>query len=63
MNKSGKVVITLGIVSSALFAVWLLSDNWKVKAREFVSRKAITFKDVMKLQKAARFEEHEHYYI
>lgn len=63
MNTGGKIVVTLSIASSALFAAWLLTGTRKVKTKQFVARKAITIKDAIKSQKVLASEDQEAYYI
>ncbi|MEO8472211.1 MAG: hypothetical protein ABI477_08455 [Chryseolinea sp.] len=63
MNTSGKIITALGIASSALFAAWLLTGTRKVRTRQFVVRRAITFKDAIKQQTALPLEDYEVYYI
>ena len=63
MNTGGKIVVTLGIASSALFAAWLLTGPRKIKTKQFVARKAITIKDAVKSQRVVVSEDQEVYYI
>lgn len=51
MSTGGKLVLTVGIASSALLAAWLLTGGRKVKTREFVVRNAETLKDVLKVER------------
>lgn len=62
MNTSGKIAI-IGLASSALLAVWLLTGTRKEKTREFVAKKAEGFKDVLKSEKFVVVEDQEFYYI
>jgi len=50
MSTSGKIVLSVGVASSALLAAWLLTGDRKVRTREFVARKAANLK-AMKSEK------------
>jgi hypothetical protein len=63
MSTGGKIVVTLGIASSALLAAWLLTGNRKVKTRQYVVKKAVTLKDALKSEKLDGERELEVYYI
>lgn len=62
MSTGGKLVLTVGVASSALLAAWLLTGGRKVKTREFVVKKAENFKDVLKVERAI-VEEDQVFYI
>jgi len=62
MSTSGKIVISVGIASSALLAAWLLTGDRKEKTKEFVAKKAEGFKSVLKSEKFAA-DDQEVYYI
>ncbi|MBA4053908.1 MAG: hypothetical protein C0490_04275 [Marivirga sp.] len=62
MSTSGKIVVSVSIASSALLAAWLLTGTRKEKTREFVSKKAESFKTPAKSSKYA-MEDQEIYYI
>lgn len=62
MSTSGKIVVSVSIASSALLAAWLLTGTRKEKTRDFVSRKAESFKTPAKSLKYA-MEDQEIYYI
>jgi len=62
MSTSGKIVVSVSIASSALLAAWLLTGTRKEKTREFVSKKAETFKTPARSLKYA-IEDQEIYYI
>jgi hypothetical protein len=62
MSTGGKLVLTVGIASSALLAAWLLTGGRKVKTREFVVRKAENLKDVLKVERAV-VEDDQVFYI
>jgi hypothetical protein len=62
MSTSGKIVVSVSIASSALLAAWLLTGTRKEKTRDFVSRKAESFKTPGKSLKYA-MEDQEIYYI
>lgn len=51
MSTSGKIVISVGIASSALLAAWLLTGSRKEKTKEFVTKKADSFKTVLRSEK------------
>lgn len=61
MSTGGKLVLTVGIASSALLAAWLLTGNRKVKTRDYVVKKAENFKDVLKVDRVV--EDDQVYYI
>jgi hypothetical protein len=62
MSTSGKIVVSVGIASSALLAAWLLTGNRKEKTKEFISKKAESFKSPAKSAKHAA-EDQEICYI
>jgi hypothetical protein len=62
MSTGGKLVLTVGIASSALLAAWLLTGGRKVKTKEFVVKKAENLKDVLKVDRAVG-EEDQVFYI
>ncbi|MGC3943998.1 MAG: hypothetical protein QM762_05610 [Chryseolinea sp.] len=62
MSTGGKLVLTVGIASSALLAAWLLTGSRKVRRREFVVQKAVNFKDVFKVERAV-VEEDQVFYV
>ncbi|HTF21029.1 MAG TPA: hypothetical protein VK658_23300 [Chryseolinea sp.] len=68
MSTGGKLVLTVGIASSALLAAWLLTGGRKVKTREFVVKKAENLlrqgnlRDVLKVERAV-VEEDQVFYI
>ena len=62
MSTGGKLVLTVGIASSALLAAWLLTGGRRVKTREFVVKKAENLKDVLKVDRAV-VEEDEAFYV
>lgn len=61
MSTSGKIVIGVGIASSALIAAWLLTGTRKEKTKDFVSKKSENLKAVLKSEKA--LDEQDFYYI
>ncbi|HTE30086.1 MAG TPA: hypothetical protein VK666_06915 [Chryseolinea sp.] len=63
MSTGGKIVITLGIASSALVAAWLLTGNRKEKTREFVSKKSETFKAALRSDKILEQDDQAFYYV
>ena len=63
MSTSGKIAISVGIASSALLAAWLLTGNRKEKTREFVVRKATSFKSAVKSENLAAEDQEAYYYI
>ncbi len=63
MSTGGKIVITVGIASSALLAAWLLTGNRKEKTRQFVARKTDVLKETLKSEKFLAKDEQEVYYI
>ncbi|MEJ1238845.1 hypothetical protein WBG78_11980 [Chryseolinea sp. T2] len=62
MSTGGKLVLTVGIASSALLAAWLLTGGRRVKTREFVVKKAENLKDVLKVDRAV-VQEDEAFYV
>ena len=62
MSTGGKLVLTVGIASSALLTAWLLTGGRKVKTREFVVKKVEIFKDVLKVERAVA-EEDQAFYV
>jgi len=62
MSTGSKVVLTVGIASSALLAAWLLTGNRKMKTREYVVKKAETLKDVLKVDREV-VEEDQVFYV
>jgi hypothetical protein len=48
MTTSGKIALSLGVASSALLAAWLFSGNRKAKTREFVAKRAVGLRNVLK---------------
>lgn len=62
MSISGKIAFSLGIATSAFLAAWLLTGDRKEKTKEFVARKAESFKSVLKSEKFVA-EDQEAYYI
>ena len=62
MSTGGKIVIGVGIASSALIAAWLLTGSRKERTRDFVSKKSENLKAVLKPEKSA-FDEQDFYYI
>ena len=62
MSTGGKVVLTVGIASSALLAAWLLTGKRKTKTRQFVVKKAETLKDVLKVDREV-VEEDQVFYV
>lgn len=62
MSTGGKVVLTVGIASSALLAAWLLTGNRKMKTRDYVVKKAETLKDVLKVDREV-VEEDQVFYV
>lgn len=62
MSTSGKIVIGVGIASSALIAAWLLTGTRKEKTKDFVSKKSEDLKAVLKSEKPA-LDEQDFYYI
>jgi hypothetical protein len=44
MSTTRKVVIGIGLAGGALLAAWLLTGNRKKKTREFIAKKAGSFK-------------------
>ncbi|MDH4090568.1 MAG: hypothetical protein OEV74_06375 [Cyclobacteriaceae bacterium] len=53
MSTSGKIALSLGFVSSALLAAWLLTGDRKGKTSAFVAKKAASFKSALKAGKFA----------
>lgn len=62
MSTGGKLVVTVGIASSALLAAWLLTGSRKVTTRNFVVKKTENLKDVLKVDRAV-VEEDQVYYV
>jgi hypothetical protein len=62
MSTGGKVVLTVGIASSALLAAWLLTGNRKTKTRAYVVKKAENLKDVLKVDREV-VEEDQVFYV
>ena len=62
MSTGGKLVLTVGIASSALLAAWLLTGGRKMKTREFVGKKVENLKDVLKVDRAIA-EDDQVFYI
>lgn len=62
MSTGGKLVLTVGIASSALLAAWLLTGGRRVKTREFVVKKAVNLKDVLKADRVV-IEEDQAFYV
>lgn len=62
MSTGGKIVIGVGIASSALLAAWLLTGNRKEKTKDFVSKTSESLKSVRKAEKSA-IDEQDFYYI
>ena len=62
MSTGGKLVLTVGIASSALLAAWLLTGGRKVKTREFVVKKTENLKDVLRVERAV-VEDDQVFYI
>lgn len=62
MSTGGKLVLTVGIASSALLAAWLLTGGRRVKTREFVVKKAENLKDVLKVDRVV-VEEDQVFYV
>jgi hypothetical protein len=62
MSTGGKLVLTVGIASSALLTAWLLTGERKMKTRAFVVKKAENFKDVLKVERAVA-EEDQVFYV
>lgn len=62
MSTGGKLVLTVGIASSALLAAWLLTGSRKVKTKQFVVKKAENLKDVLKVESAV-IEEDQVFYV
>ena len=61
MSTSGKIAISVGLASSALFAAWLLTGTRKEKTKELVAKTASSFKSALKTEKVAAGD--EAYYI
>ena len=62
MSTSGKIVIGVGIASSALIAAWLLTGSRKEKTKDFVSKKSENLRAVLKSEKSVS-DEQDFYYI
>jgi hypothetical protein len=62
MSTGGKLVLTVGIASSALLAAWLLTGGRKVKTKKFVVKNAENLKDVLKVDRAV-VEEDQVFYV
>ena len=62
MSTGGKLVLAVGIASSALLAAWLLTGGRRVKTRQFVVKKAVNLKDVLKVDRAV-VEEDQVFYV
>ena len=62
ISTGGKLVLTVGIASSALLAAWLLTGGRRVKTREFVVKKGENLKDVLKVDRAV-VEEDQVFYV
>lgn len=63
MSTGGKLVLTVGIASSALLAAWLLTGGRRVKTREFVVKKAENLKDALKVEREVVVEEDQVFYV
>lgn len=62
MSTGGKLVLTVGIASSALLAAWLLTGGRRVKTREFVVKQAVNLKDVLKADRVVT-EDDQAFYV
>lgn len=62
MSTGGKLVLTVGIASSALLAAWLLTGNRKVKTKQFVAKRAGDLKEVLKADRVV-IEEDQAFYV
>lgn len=62
MSTGGKIVISVGVASSALLAAWLFSGDRKGKTKEFVAKKAASLKDVLKSERFV-FDDQTAYYV
>ncbi len=63
MTSTGKIAIGLGLASSALLAVWLLTGNRKEKTKFFVSQKAGQVKNTLTQQANRKLVNDEACYI
>jgi len=65
MSTGGKLVLTVGIASSALLAAWLLTGGRKVKTKKFVVKRAENLKDALDAMKVERavVEEDQVFYV
>ena len=65
MSTGGKLVLTVGIASSALLAAWLLTGGRKVKTKKFVVKRAENLKDALGAMKVERavLEEDQVFYV
>jgi hypothetical protein len=62
MSTSGKIVLGLGVASSALLATWLLTGDRRGKTSAFVAKKAKGIKSVLKSEKLF-FDDQMAYYL
>jgi hypothetical protein len=62
MNITGKIALGASLASSFLLAAWLLTGERKMKAKDFVTKKAESLRSVLKSDKVF-VSELDDYYI
>jgi len=62
MRTTGKIALGVSLASSVLLATWLLTGDRKVKTRDFVSKKAESFRGSLKSDRI-QTSELDSYYI
>ncbi len=63
MSTTRIIVIAISLASSAVLTAWLLTGGRKEKAKEFVAKKAESFKSTFKNEKFRGPDDQEFYYI
>lgn len=51
MSTGGKIVLSVGVASSALLAAWLFSGDRRSKTKAFVTKRAAGLRDALKSEK------------
>jgi len=62
MSTTRKIAIGLGVASGALLATWLLTGDRKKKTKEFIAKKAETFKRTFK-KDIGSFDDSDVHYV
>lgn len=62
MRTTRKVVLGLGLASSALLTAWLFTGERKNKTRKYLAKQTVSFKKAIKTEKPA-FDDSEVHYI